>query len=756
LAVTFPSVTVHLLRLAPGGPKGIDDLRAALGERFPTWLEDALAKTLLLEPEQSFLFPALIGLETIAELIPKLPAMERERTIQRLVQMTAFARAAKDQPRLAVERFCEIAQKVSRLTKAAFEKSVEDELLRICAQFQSSTGPEAEQNTPPGFDETVEPWLEPVDGEELLNALVKLFRRFSVLEKHDYYLLALWTMETYLTDCFKTLGILRVRSPEKRCGKSSLLDVLELVVLKPLLCVTVTPASLYRLIEAYHPTILIDEADSFGSQNDDLRAIVNAGYERGRRAPRTNPETGQVDLFDTFGCKLLASIGLLHETIEDRSLTIFMNRKLRNHEVEMVCDVEREVFRELKRKIQRWANDHRTEIKDCRHTRPKALFDRNWKIWRPLISIASAAGEGWVVQTISTALKKTREEESEASIRIEILWRLRELFRERKADFLSTVEILRYLNADQEAEWSDWVTGIKKGLTSHRLGRELAYFKVRSDKPRLSGGRQAGYWLKDLQPHFDAYLSSIPEPPDGGSKTTPSETFSGSDPQNKADQADHFSQVVDIENVNPVRFDQTKADQEGVAEPKADQVKPLWQHELPTAVRFEPQKRREAEKEGPKEAKRTIWIPPSIPPVPFCTATHPDRLLFLDIETFYPWPSAGDYPQPKLSSPGLLTRKERRREAHPYAKDPRRCALRFLNVQCGDDLPITHDMMDEPVSDLLRDLIASSTVVGHNLDFDISVLRRYGDLGLFFHYRHDDCRPSPWFRKGEGPDEWFR
>jgi hypothetical protein len=165
LAVTFPSVTVHLLRLAPGGPKGIDDLRAALGERFPTWLEDALAKTLLLEPEQSFLFPALIGLETIAELIPKLPAMERERTIQRLVQMTAFARAAKDQPRLAVERFCEIAQKVSRLTKAAFEKSVEDELLRICAQFQSSTGPEAEQNTPPGFDETVEPWLEPVDGE---------------------------------------------------------------------------------------------------------------------------------------------------------------------------------------------------------------------------------------------------------------------------------------------------------------------------------------------------------------------------------------------------------------------------------------------------------------------------------------------------------------------------------------------------------------------------------------------------------------
>jgi DNA polymerase-1 len=125
-------------------------------------------------------------------------------------------------------------------------------------------------------------------------------------------------------------------------------------------------------------------------------------------------------------------------------------------------------------------------------------------------------------------------------------------------------------------------------------------------------------------------------------------------------------------------------------------------------------------------SKVPFLVPPSTFSGAFYNPTHPERLLFLDTETSYPWPHQGDYPQPELSSPGLLQRKEKRREAHPWAKDPRRCALRFLTIQCGDYLPVTHDMMDGPIPESLRDLIASSTLIVHNLDFDISILRRYG------------------------------
>ena len=711
LATTFPQIPVSLVQLPLNGPKGADDLREELNSQFPARMAEELKRKLRVDPERSFLVPALLQLEANTELIHQLPAESRERHIERIIQMTSYARIAKDEPCGVIERFFQIAHQASGMTKPAFEKSVEDEITRICPK----PDPDPQENSPRGLGEIIKPWPEPVDGEELLGSLAVLFKRFTVLEKDDDYLQALWTVETYLTDCFDTLVILRVRSPEKRCGKSTLLDLLELLVWNPLLCVTVTPASLYRIIEHSHPTILIDEADSFGNENDDLRAIVNAGYERGRLVPRCNSETNTIEFFNTFGCKCLTSIGALHETIEDRSITIFMNRKRREEEIESLCDVQRTTFLEFRRKIVRWANDHRTEIKELHLVRPKALFDRNWKIWRPLISIAAITGETPLVRTLRIAIRKSHETEDEpTSIRIEILVRLRDLFQQRKAEFLPTTDILRYLNADQEALWADWVTGLKKGLTAERLGRELRFFKVRSDKPQFSGVRQAGYWLKDLQPHFDAYLSPQPppsSPPPG--QTVSSEAFSRENPPNNPDNPDTVSQVVENKEVNPVRVDPDNPDSVRVEQTNPDRVNTLEEKDLQNSVRVEPLKKGESAQK----------IPPSTPWATFRNATAPAHLVYLDIETFYPWPSAGDYLQPELSSPGLLARKERRQEAHPYAKDPRRCALRFLTIyypkKFGPE-PISIDIFANPqVASIGLHVTRTATLVGHNLDFDL-------------------------------------
>src|SRR5262245_9306924 len=102
--------------------------------------------------------------------------------------------------------------------------------------------------------------------------------------------------------------------------------------------------------------------------------------------------------------------------------------------------------------------------------------------------------------------------------------------------------------------------------------------------------------------------------------------------------------------------------------------------------------------------------------------------LYLDLETFYPYPDSlisVDIPQPIVSDPNVLRRRQKRGLAHPYAKDPRRCALRFITIQSGDTLR-SHDMFEGPVPKDFRQLIATSTLVGHNLDFDVNVLRRYG------------------------------
>ncbi len=55
-------------------------------------------------------------------------------------------------------------------------------------------------------------------------------------------------------------------------------------------------AALYRAIEKYGPTLLIDEADTFLRENRELLGILNAGYERGKFAVRAVPAGDDYDV----------------------------------------------------------------------------------------------------------------------------------------------------------------------------------------------------------------------------------------------------------------------------------------------------------------------------------------------------------------------------------------------------------------------------------------------------------------------------
>jgi DNA polymerase I-like protein with 3'-5' exonuclease and polymerase domains len=100
--------------------------------------------------------------------------------------------------------------------------------------------------------------------------------------------------------------------------------------------------------------------------------------------------------------------------------------------------------------------------------------------------------------------------------------------------------------------------------------------------------------------------------------------------------------------------------------------------------------------------------------------------LPLDIESYYPWPGEGDYPQPLKLTLKQLEKRRLEHKAHPYAKDSRRCALRFITVWWEGAIYV-HDYRTDPVlPDWLLQALAARTIIGHNLDFDITVLRRYG------------------------------
>ena len=132
-----------------------------------------------------------------------------------------------------------------------------------------------------------EPWPTPIDGVALLDGIAEAIGRYVVMSEHARACRGLVGRSYLLTGLFRITPRLAVRSPMKRCGKTTLLDVISRLVLRPLPTGSVTAAALFRVVEGYRPTLLVDEADTFLSEADELRGVLNSGHRKGGQVVRT-------------------------------------------------------------------------------------------------------------------------------------------------------------------------------------------------------------------------------------------------------------------------------------------------------------------------------------------------------------------------------------------------------------------------------------------------------------------------------------
>src|ERR1043166_3177842 len=72
----------------------------------------------------------------------------------------------------------------------------------------------------------LEPWPEPVDGPALLDSVAGVLARFAVLPQWAPEALALFDLHTYAFHLREVSTYVGIESPEKRCGKTTLLGIL--------------------------------------------------------------------------------------------------------------------------------------------------------------------------------------------------------------------------------------------------------------------------------------------------------------------------------------------------------------------------------------------------------------------------------------------------------------------------------------------------------------------------------------------------
>jgi DNA polymerase I-like protein with 3'-5' exonuclease and polymerase domains len=369
------------------------------------------------------------------------------------------------------------------------------------------------------FDETIDPWPDPINGIELFGELTALIPRFIVLENYYYRPFVLWIAMAYVHEVFRLLPMLHFRSPTRGCGKSTALDLIELLVFRPFMVGNISASSLFRLIPKYRLTVLLDEAQDYVKPDTLIASILDGGYQVGRPAVRTNPVTLEPEIFDVFGPKALASIKALDGTTEDRCIIVEMSRKEAGKEVGQLCDIPDTYWLELRRRLLRWAIDNKDAVAKERISRPSFVGNRLWDKWHTLLRIAAVIGGDWPKESLRDARAVIKGEEEERSIGVEILYRLKPFFKEVEpalpADFkfVSTEKTLQHLNSDDEAPWANWKKGDNIGLTAERLARELKVFNVKSEQLMYGGVRFRGYWIKYFQKAFRTYVLS-PDDPD--------------------------------------------------------------------------------------------------------------------------------------------------------------------------------------------------------------------------------------------------
>ena len=352
-----------------------------------------------------------------------------------------------------------------------------------------------------------DPWPEPVDGDDLLDQIATAARRYLILPSGGAELIALWVLHAHAVNAFYHTPRLAVTAPERRCGKSVVLDFLELLTPRALKTENVTTAVIFRLTEEHQPTVLCDEVDTYINSRDELVGILNSGHKRNAKAFRCEGDSNTVRGFNVFAPVATAGIGKLPPTLGDRSIPLRMRRARKDERLLPLRSDRATVEHELMAKAIRWAADHFNALSGMDPEIPDWMFNRVADNWRPLFMIAEAAGGAWPTRARDVAHLLSKETVSNESIRIMALEDLRGLFEERAAEYLLSEDVVEAFKKLEERPWADWKA--KNGFTVNQLARMLGEFDLRPKAIKAANSRR-GYKKAECDDVFTQYLQHPP------------------------------------------------------------------------------------------------------------------------------------------------------------------------------------------------------------------------------------------------------
>lgn len=351
---------------------------------------------------------------------------------------------------------------------------------------------------------------------ELLEACRAWIRCYIVVSDEQAIIMAAWILHTYVFDAAEVTPYIHITAPERACGKSRLMEVLEALAFDPTSSGGTTAAALVRGIAAKPSTVFLDEMDALFKGNREgaeaIRGILNAGYCKGKPFRKCNMTSYEVEEFDAFCPKCFAGIGHLPDTIASRSIVIEMRRKLPGETVEPFRQrAVKEAALPIKRKLKVWGAEKTANLLSGMRPAPIAGLrdDRQNDSAEPLLAIAQLAGDGWL-QTLTVALRAVFKAASaeDGSLGVTLLADIRAVFDKCMSDTMPSAILAGRLCKIEGRAWAEWNHG--KEMTANNLARQLKKYKVYPQTIRVGNETPKGYRRTDFEDAWSRYCPLSP------------------------------------------------------------------------------------------------------------------------------------------------------------------------------------------------------------------------------------------------------
>jgi hypothetical protein len=351
----------------------------------------------------------------------------------------------------------------------------------------------------------VEPAAEAVDAAQLFAAIEARLQQHVVMPKDLAFVVALWIGQSWVHEHAIYSPILGVTSAERDSGKSTLMAVIGFLVRRSVLSVGISAAALYRSIEKWHPTFVLDECDELFVDNPELLRVVNSGWTRGQTVLRCEPETNEPKTFSTFCPKAIALKGKkMLDTMLSRTIFIEMKRRLRSEKVDHFRHLDDPDFQRMRSQLARWAQDCGETLSLVQPAQPEGFMNRMASNWQLMFAIADSLGDeaGARARAIAQQIAGVTDM---ASAGVALLREIKTMFEASSLDYLTSKAVISNLTSDPEKQWAEWSRS--KPITEKGVAQLLREYRIISRNVGSRDAQTKGYRKADFEDAWKRYLT---------------------------------------------------------------------------------------------------------------------------------------------------------------------------------------------------------------------------------------------------------